>query len=219
MTQGRRGALLEAFDAQGATAHAPATTADRTAAARQDAELVRRAREGDAAAFDRLAAARLDRAYRLAVAIMRSEPDASDAVQEAFVAAWRQLPRLRDPERFDAWLERIVVNACRMALRHRGVVRLREIDVSDPEASSSGPGARLADPVPAAADAIADADLVRRSMDRLDGDKRSILVLFYVQDRSVGEIASALGVPAGTVKWRLHAARAALERAYQEEAR
>jgi RNA polymerase sigma-70 factor, ECF subfamily len=219
MTQGRRGALLEAFDAQGTSTHPAPATAERAAPAGADAELVRRAREGDAVAFDRLAAARLDRAYRLAVAIMRSESDASDAVQEAFVAAWRQLPRLRDPERFDPWLERIVVNACRMALRHRGVVRLREIDVSDPEASSSGPGARLADPAPAAADVIADAELVRRSMDRLDGDKRAILVLFYVQDRSVGEIASALGVPAGTVKWRLHAARAALERAYQEEAR
>jgi RNA polymerase sigma-70 factor (ECF subfamily) len=219
MTQGRCGALLEAFDAQGASAHAAVATAEPTTPGRSDTELVRRAREGDAIAFDRLAAARLDRAYRLAVAIMRSEADASDAVQEAFVAAWRQLPRLRDPERFDAWLERIVVNACRMALRHRGVVRLREIDVSDPEASPSGLGARLADPAPAAADAIADAELVRRSMDRLDGDKRAILVLFYVQDRSVGEIASALGIPAGTVKWRLHAARAALERAYQEEAR
>lgn len=180
-----------------------------------DAALVRSAQHGDAAAFDRLAAARIDRTYRLAVAILRSEPDARDAVQEAFVAAWRQLPTLRDPDAFDAWLDRIVVNACRMAIRHRKVVRLREIDVGDP-APSSLPAQEAGPPLD---DTVADVDLVRRAMERLDAGKRTILVLHHVEDRPLGEIAAVLGVPVGTVKWRLHTARAALERALQEESR
>jgi RNA polymerase sigma-70 factor (ECF subfamily) len=186
----------------------------RSTGAGLDAALVRSAQHGDAGAFDRLASARLDGAYRLAVAILRSEPDARDAVQEAFVAAWRELPRLRDPAAFDAWLDRIVVNACRMALRHRRVVRLREIDVVDPASARPEAGAG-----PAPDDAVADVDLVRRALDRLDADRRAILVLHHVEDRPLDEIATVLGIPVGTVKWRLHKARAALSRALEEESR
>jgi RNA polymerase sigma-70 factor (ECF subfamily) len=195
------------------------TIGERTRAESDDA-LVRLARNGDAAAFDRLAAARIDGAYRLAVSILRSEPDARDAVQDAFVAVWRRLPDLRDPARFDAWLDRIVVNACRMSLRHRRVVRLREIDVEDPAAAADALALQdnAADPG-GLAGSVADADLVRRAFARLDSDKRAILVLHHVEDRPVAEIAGALGIPSGTVKWRLHAARAALERALEEESR
>lgn len=213
MTRPPREAILGACEPAGWGARVAVTSIDRATGEGADVALVRLAQGGDATAFDRLAAARIDRAYRLALAIVRSEPDARDAVQEAFVAAWRQLPRLRDPASFDPWLERIVVNACRMALRHRRVVRVREIDVSEtPEPQ----GAREA---PAPDDEIASVDLVRRALDHLDADKRAILVLHHVEDRPVAEIARTLGIPAGTVKWRLHAARAALEKALKEEAR
>jgi RNA polymerase sigma-70 factor (ECF subfamily) len=161
--------------------------------------LVRLAQRGDAAAFDRLAAERIDGAYRLAAAILRSEADARDAVQDAFVAAWRQVPGLRDPARFDAWLDRIVVNACRMALRHRRVVRLHEIEVADLGAYTGRSGfgiladasaARVTDTV---ADEVVGADVVRRAIERLDADKRAILVLHHVEGRPVTEIAAVLG--------------------------
>jgi RNA polymerase sigma-70 factor (ECF subfamily) len=180
-------------------------------------ELVVRARRGDPAAFDALTRSGIDHAYRLAFAILRSETDARDAVQDAYLAAWRQLPKLREPDRFEAWLERIIVNTCRMQLRHHRVVRLREIDVPDPAANVDTSDPRMA--VPAPDDGVADAELVRRAMDRLGADQRAILVLHHVQDRPVAEIAAILGIPGGTVKWRLHAARAALQRAVEEEQR
>lgn len=179
--------------------------------------LVGRARDGDADAFDAIARHHIDRCYRLAFAILRSEVDAADAVQEAFVAAWRRLPSLRDPAAFQPWLDRIVVNACRMSLRHRRVVRLREVHVAEPADHESRAVADRS--VPGPEDGVADAELVRRALERLDSDKRAILVLHHVEDRPVGEIAAVLGVPVGTIKWRLHSAREALAQALEEVAR
>ena len=102
------------------------TTAANAATSADDA-LVRRARSGDAAAFEALVDTRIDRCYRLAWSILSNDADAADATQDALVAAWRQLPRLRDPAAFDGWLNRIVANAALMARRHR--VRLREVSV------------------------------------------------------------------------------------------
>ena len=82
-----------------------------------DLRLLARAAHGEVAAFDEVLRPRLARLYRMAVAITRSEPDARDAVQEASINAWRELPRLRSPERFDSWLDQILVNACRTLLR------------------------------------------------------------------------------------------------------
>ena len=96
-------------------------------AASADDALVERARRGDATAFDALVASRLDRCYRLAWSILLNDADAADATQDAFLAAWRQLPRLRDTSAFDGWLNRIVANAAKMARRHR--IRLREVQV------------------------------------------------------------------------------------------
>src|SRR6187551_3338499 len=86
---------------------------------------VEAALDGDVEAFDRLVLVHLPRTYRIALAILGSEADAGDAVQEAWLAAWRQLPSLREAERFDGWLDQILVNACRMSIRRRG--RVREI--------------------------------------------------------------------------------------------
>jgi RNA polymerase sigma-70 factor, ECF subfamily len=184
-----------------------------------DEMLVRRARLGDAAAFDTLVATRIDRCYRLAWSILLNDDDAADATQDAFVAAWRQLPRLRDASAFDGWLNRIVANAARMARRHR--VRLREVRV----ASSSSDGGLPAthEPPPGSnarteIDDVADNDAIGRAFDRLRPQDRMILALHHVEERPLAEIARSLGIPVGTAKSRLHTARGALEKAMEAEA-
>ncbi len=184
-----------------------------------DDALVRRARLGDVTAFDTLVATRLDRCYRLAWSILLNDADAADATQDAFVAAWRQLPRLRDAAAFDGWLNRIVANAARMARRHR--VRLREVRV-DP-LSTDGDPMPGRDQGPARGDRseiddVAEKDAIGRAFDRLRPDDRAILALHHVDERPVAEIARTLGIPTGTAKWRLHEARRALERAMEAEA-
>lgn len=174
-----------------------------------DITLVELARAGDADAFERLMDARLDRAYRTALAILRTDWDARDACQDAFVSAWQELPRLRDTTRFDAWLDRIVVNRCRTLLRSRKA-RVREISI---EASQHASGDL---PGPSPIEALADEDIVRQAFGRLSADQRLVLALHHGDGRPLAEIASLLGVPAGTVMWRLYRARRALEKALRE---
>jgi RNA polymerase sigma-70 factor, ECF subfamily len=185
----------------------------------EDDALVRRARTGDVAAFEALVASRLDRCYRLAWSILSNEADAADAMQDALLAAWRQVPRLRDPAAFDGWLNRVVANAARMALRRRS--RRREVqvrpvepgDLDGPPATTRGDLAAQAD-----LDRIADADAIGRAFGRLRPEDRVVLALYYVDERSVAEIAATLAVPVGTAKWRLHEARRSLERTLGSEA-
>jgi RNA polymerase sigma-70 factor (ECF subfamily) len=169
--------------------------------------LVRRAAAGDATAFEQLVQARAGRAFRVARAILGNDADASDATQDAFVAAWRELPRLRDPESFDPWLRRIVVNAARARIRGRR--RVHEISL-DESHDRRQPG-------PALSDQVGDTDLLSHAFDRLDPEKRSIIVLHYLEHEPVASIAAALGIAPGTVKWRLSEARAALGRALAAE--
>jgi RNA polymerase sigma-70 factor, ECF subfamily len=184
-----------------------------------DEALIRRARLGDPTAFDALVATRIDRCYRLAWSILSNDADAADATQDALVAAWRQLPRLRDAAAFDGWLNRIVANAARMARRHRR--RLREIQVrpgwvgDDSEMTYErpfDPNARTG------IDDLHTNDVIVRAFARLRDQDRAILVLHHVDERPVAEIARTLGIPVGTAKWRLHAARRALEQAMEAEA-
>ena len=183
-----------------------------------DAALVQRARRGDAAAFAVLVDTRIDRCYRIAWSVLSNDADAADATQDAFVSAWRQLPRLRDPAAFDGWLNRIVANAALMARRHR--VRLREVSVPTARPGDEGPPSEPPqDPrARTAMDEFVDNDAIARAFDRLRPKDRMILVLHHVEERPVAEIARSLGVPVGTAKWRLHAARAALEKAMEAEA-
>ena len=192
------------------TATNPVTSAD-------DA-LVRRARSGDAAAFEVLVDTRIDRCYRLAFSILSNDADAADATQDALVSAWRQLPRLRDPAAFDGWLNRIVANTALMARRHR--VRLREVSVrpADSGAASSQPEPQHDIHARTQMDEMVDNDAIGRAFDRLRPQDRIILVLHHVEERPVAEIARSLGIPVGTAKWRLHAARGALEKAMEAEA-
>jgi RNA polymerase sigma-70 factor (ECF subfamily) len=187
-------------------------------AATGDDALVRRAALGDAGAFGVLVTTRVDRCFRLAFSILSNEADAADATQDALVLAWRELPRLRDVTAFDGWLNRIVANAARMSRRHR--VRLREVQVGPLDDGSS---TRLeAEHEDAEAggqiDSVASVDAIGRAFDRLREPDRLILVLHHVEERPLAEIARTLGIPVGTAKWRLHAARRALEAAMEVEA-
>jgi RNA polymerase sigma-70 factor, ECF subfamily len=188
------------------------------AATSADDALVQRARTGDAAAFELLVDTRIDRCYRLAWSILSNDADAADATQDALVSAWKQLPRLRDSAAFDGWLNRIVANAALMARRHR--VRLREVSVRPAFAGDEAPQPEpLQDALGRTPmDDVVDNDAIARAFDRLRPQDRIILVLHHVEERPVAEIARSLGIPVGTAKWRLHAARNALERAMEAEA-
>jgi RNA polymerase sigma-70 factor (ECF subfamily) len=192
--------------------------AQRSLSATDDA-FVLRAAHGDVAAFDALIATRLDRCYRLAWSILQNDADAADATQDAFVSAWRKLPRLRDTSAFDGWLNRIVANSALMARRHRG--RLREVPVVPMNADPDAPPAWDRESRPdqsTESDAVVERDAMGRAFSRLRAAERAILVLHHIDERPVAEIARSLGIPIGTAKWRLHAARKALERAMEAEA-
>jgi RNA polymerase sigma-70 factor, ECF subfamily len=156
-------------------------------------ELVERARRGDHDAFAVLArafVARLDAAARL---ILRDPDLAQDAVQEGFIRAWRSLPSLRDPDRFEGWLRSLVARSCLDILRKR---RRRPIEVE--LASTDGPS------VDDASAGAADRDLLDAMLRRLPPEQRVVVVLRYYFDLEVPDIAATLGIPVGTAKSRLH---------------
>ena len=153
----------------------------------------------------------MDAVYRLSHAILGDEADARDAAQDTFVTAWRQIGRVRDADRFDAWLQRVAVNSARMTHRARRRRGVREIlasrvgEVEDLPATAS-PGE-------------VDAAILDSAMGRLSLEQRSILVLHYLEGHPLTALAEVLGVPIGTVKSRLHAARQALQAAIAAENR
>jgi RNA polymerase sigma-70 factor (ECF subfamily) len=154
--------------------------------------LVVLAGRGDHDAFAVLARgaiARLDAAARL---ILRDSELARDAVQEALMQAWRDLPGLRDPDRFDAWLHRLTVHSCIDAARHR---RRRIIEVE----LTSLDGPTVSDP----AALVADRDQLDRALSGLEPDARALVVMHYYLGMSVPDVADSLGIPLGTAKSRL----------------
>lgn len=183
-------------------------------------QLVERARRGDREAYEDLVRRKVAAVYRTALAVLGNEADAHDAVQETFLAAWRRLPSLRDADRFDAWLGRITLNACRMTLRRRRGVR--EIPMTDSANARATAGAARdpADPATSDFDAAAvSADAFDRAFGRLSVDQRALIVLHHLDGLPVADIGARLGIPTGTVKSRLHTARLALERALAREDR
>jgi RNA polymerase sigma-70 factor (ECF subfamily) len=176
--------------------------------------LVERAQAGDRVAFEALIEDRVWRLLRLASSILLHDADARDAVQESCLRAWVELPKLRDRDQFEAWLWRIVINACRSSLRRRGRVSIREIAIDE-----DADGRQFSDPTPGIAEAASEIDVIRRAFRRLDPDRRTILILHHVEERSVANIADLLAIPEGTAKWRLYAARRALARALEVERR
>ena len=167
--------------------------------------LVARASAGDRDAFAVLIDARADQLLRTARAILRSEAEAHDATQTTLISAWVHLPSLRDPERFDAWLQRTLVNECRQQLRRRS--RAREVELEDS-------GVEHGDHAGSRIETMA----VRNAFARLSVDDRHLLLLHHLHGMPVAELASQLGVAIGTAKSRLFRARQALERALELEA-
>jgi len=169
------------------------------------ASLVARAQAGDQVAFTRLIGERHQALYRTAWAILRNDADALDATQETCLGAWRELPRLRDPARFDAWLTRSLVNRCRTALRSRKRSSVREVQLD------GSTGLELASGERDTGESLAASESIQRAFERLSVQQRTYLVLHYVEHRPIAEIAAIVGAPEGTVKWRLSEARHALE--------
>jgi RNA polymerase sigma factor (sigma-70 family) len=171
-------------------------------------DLVLRATNGDHDAFASLATGAYGRLHRTARLILRREDLASDAVQEALTSAWIHIRAVRDPERFDAWLNRLVVRACYQELRRakRGLIEI-QVDVVQP------PG------IDDATDALADRDQLERSFARLSAEHRAVIVVHYYLGLADAEAATALDVPIGTYKSRLNRARLSLRAALEADAR
>jgi RNA polymerase sigma-70 factor (ECF subfamily) len=171
-------------------------------------DLVERARKGDHDAFAELAAAAISRLDAAAWLILRDPDQAKDAVQNALVRAWRVLPTLRDPDRFDAWLHRLLVNACideaRRLRRHRVDVELSE---REPPA------------IAGIETLVADRDELERGFLRLEPEMRAVIVLHYYLDLTMPDVAASLGIPLGTAKSRLHRALQSMRAALDADAR
>ena len=170
-------------------------------------ELVRQARQGDRDAFDILLTDVVDHLYRIARLVLRDFDRAEDAVQEALVRCWRDLPNLREPDRFDAWLNRILMRAITdEARKKRGfVANVVQLKVEPAVADSSG--------------ALADRDEIARVFERLSVEHRTIVVLHHYLGMTTDEAARTVGIPHGTAKSRLHYATEALRAALEADAR
>ena len=147
----------------------------------------------------------LDRAYRLGGLLLGSAHEAEDAVQDALVVAWQSFDELREPARFGAWFDRIVVNGCRDRLRRRRVARFIPME-SDVDVAGRDPF-----------QAILDRDALLASLDRLTPDERAVVVLRFWADLPLDGIADRLALPLGTVKSRLHRALGRLRDAIAAE--
>jgi RNA polymerase sigma-70 factor (ECF subfamily) len=171
-------------------------------------ELVERAMRGDREAFSSLAADVTDRVYGLAYRILRDPHAAQDAAQQALILAWRDLPRLRDPERFEGWLHRLVVHACyaeaRGQRRWNGKVRLIPLELPTSPDPAGG---------------LADRDSLEVAFRRLTPEQRAVVVLHHYLGYPLTEIAETLGIPNGTARSRLHYAVRQLRTALDDEGR
>lgn len=169
--------------------------------------LVERAMQGDRTAFAELAPAVGDRLYAVAHRILRDRDLAGDVAQQALVKVWQDLPTLREPERFDGWLHRLIVNACRDELRrlrrNRPTLTLLDTDASLPDAQLT----------------VADRDQLERGFRRLSPEHRAVVILTYYLDYTMSEAAEVIGVPIGTVRSRLHYAKQALRAALEADRR
>jgi RNA polymerase sigma-70 factor (ECF subfamily) len=171
-------------------------------------DLIRRARDGDRAAFATLAAESIGRLFNIAQLMLRDRDLAEDAVQETLVLAWRDLKGLRDLDGFDAWLHRVLV---RCVYREAGRERRQSVGVIQvSEASSSYPDT---------AGELAERDSLDRGFRRLRPEHRAVLVLHHYLGFSEAEAAVALSVPVGTIKSRLNRATSALRSELEADAR
>ena len=175
-------------------------------------DLVKRAADGDQEAFESLVRWSAGRLFAIAYRVLRDHDHAEDALQQTLAMIWNELPRLRDPDRFEAWSYRLIVRASVAQARHerRGepVVHLLPNDA-----------ATIAPRGPAEFDRIADRAPLERGFRRLTPDQRAVLVLQHYGGLSLAEIADILGIPIGTAGSRLHHASRALRAALDADDR
>jgi len=173
-----------------------------------DRDLVERARKGDRDAFAILARSHADALFAIAQRILRDVGRAEDAVQQSLVIAWRELPRLRDPDRFEPWIRRLLVRTCyveaRKARRWSLTIVPLPVDLHAPDDETIS---------------LADRDQLERGFRRLPPEQRAILVLHHYLGLAPSEIASTLGIPPGTARSRLHNAHRAMRAALEADAR
>ena len=172
-------------------------------------DLVIRARNGDHDAFTALAAEAFDRLHRTARLILRSDDRAADAVQESLTAAWLHIRAVRDPDRFDAWLHRLLVHACYREARRFKQREVVEIRMTVPDRR----GGRDAQ------DLTAVRDQLERGFRRLSPEQRAVLVVHHYLGLPDAEAAIVLDIPVGTFKSRLNRASAALRAALEADER
>jgi RNA polymerase sigma-70 factor (ECF subfamily) len=180
-----------------------------------DRELVERAQRGDESAFATLAVRSSDRLYAMAHHILGDTDQADDAAQQAMIDIWRELPRLKDPDRFQAWAYRIVVRAAYAEARRSRRWALRSLSPPVDPSERHEPGDVVADH----ADRVADRDQLARGFQRLPIDHRAVVVLKHYAGLSNEEIAEALDIPEGTVRSRLHYSLRSLRGALEADAR
>jgi RNA polymerase sigma-70 factor, ECF subfamily len=170
-------------------------------------ELVEQAQRGDRDAFAVLASASVDRLFAIARRIVQDHDRAQDAVQSALLGAWRDLPSLRDPARFEQWLHRLLVRACYQEARRQRAFRasVRLINSEPVEADSS--------------DALADRDQLERGFLRLSVEQRAVVVLHFYLGLALTEVSEVLAIPEGTARSRLHYALRSLRSALEADGR
>jgi RNA polymerase sigma-70 factor (ECF subfamily) len=173
-----------------------------------DTTLVQRAQQGDEEAFASLAVAAGDRLHAIAHRILRDTDLAEDATQQALLTIWRDLPQLRDADRFDAWSYRVVVRAC-YAQGRRSRHWAPNIRLLPRDEPSVGEGFG----------SIVDRDQLERGFRRLTLEHRAVVVLHHYLDLPLDAVAETLGVPVGTVRSRLHHAMRGLRAALEADAR
>jgi RNA polymerase sigma-70 factor (ECF subfamily) len=173
-----------------------------------DSGLVVRAQAGDEPAFERLALEIGGRMHAVAYSIVRDRQLAEDATQQALLAMWRGLSKLRDPDHFEAWAFRVLVRACRS--------EVRSVRRWVPNLVSRPPETRTESDIQSA---IADRDQLERGFRGLSFDHRAVVVLHYYLDMSASEIADVLDIPPGTARSRLYSATLSLRAALDADAR
>lgn len=174
-----------------------------------DPQLIGRAKRGDKEAFTALVLEFGDRLYAVAYRILRDTGRAEDVVQQVFLTAWRELRHLRDDERLEAWLYRLLVNSAYAEVRHtkRWQPGLRVVAGLDSDATED---AQLS---------VVLRDELERAFRRLTGEQRAVLVMHHYLGLSGAEIGTALGLSPGTVRSRLHYARQQMRAAIEADAR
>ncbi len=173
-----------------------------------DDQMVAQAQGGDRDAFERIVNVSFDRCHGVAMRLLRDRQAAEDAVQQAMVNIWRDLPRLRDPSRYDAWSYKLLLRACYAEYHKtpRWMPTIGESTTGEPRAGDDY-------------GAVIDRDQLERGFRRLSMDHRAVVVLHHYLDLPLDQVASVLEVPVGTVKSRLHRALAEMRSALEADAR